>query len=177
MRKIGTSYQQGPVPAPPRGRARQKDYLRLAQCNRRITEQPKKDILVTIPGNDKPLATIIEGIWHFVGKSGRSTLELTRTQKRRVERQYCIFLKNRDDTQVLSKTNSAEKGKNPEVDPHAEQTTSQPEELTKTESPTKPSIHPAPSSVNQIRPSQSQGQSGLIPIEGQEDWTEEYEEE
>ncbi|CAL8988539.1 unnamed protein product [Prunus brigantina] len=37
-----------------------------------------------MPENDKPLAT----------------LELTRTQKRRVQRQYCTFLKNRDDSQM-----------------------------------------------------------------------------
>ncbi|CAL2247347.1 unnamed protein product [Prunus armeniaca] len=47
----------------------------------------------------------------------------------------------------------------------------------KTESPSKPSIHPASPSVNQLEPSQSQDQSGPIPVEGQEDWTKEYEEE
>ncbi|CAL8087288.1 unnamed protein product [Prunus armeniaca] len=36
-----------------------------------------------MPRNEKPLATIIEGRWYSVGKSGRPTLELTRTQKRR----------------------------------------------------------------------------------------------
>ncbi|CAL2230264.1 unnamed protein product [Prunus armeniaca] len=106
-----------------------------------------------MPGNDKPLATIIEGKLYYVGKSGRLTLELTRTQKRRVQRQYCTFLKNNNDTQVLPETSSARKGKNPEVDPQAEQTTCQPEELTKTESPSKPSTHPASSLVNQLEPS------------------------
>ena len=60
--RIGTSYQQGPVPALPRDRARQKDYLRPAQRSRRMTEQSKKEILIKMPINEKPLATIIEGI-------------------------------------------------------------------------------------------------------------------
>ncbi|CAL9012122.1 unnamed protein product [Prunus brigantina] len=47
----------------------------------------------------------------------------------------------------------------------------------KTESPNKPSVHPASSSVNQLEPSQIRGESEPIPIEGQEDCTEEYEEE
>ncbi|CAL9011774.1 unnamed protein product [Prunus brigantina] len=145
--RIGTSDQDGLVPTPPRDRARHKDYLRpatttksekddqkkmtCAQCNKRITEQPKKEIPIKMPGNDKPLATIIEGRWYSVGKSGRPTLELTRTQKRRVQRQYYTFLKNKDDTQVLPETSSIRKGKNPEVAHQAEQTTCQPEELTK----------------------------------------------
>ncbi|CAL8992806.1 unnamed protein product, partial [Prunus brigantina] len=173
---IGTSYQQGPVLAPPKDRARQEDYLRPAQRSRRMTEQSKKEIPIKMPGNDKPLATIIEGRWYSVGKSDRPTLELTRTQKRRVQRQYCTFLKNKDDTQVLPETSSARRGKNLEVAPQAEQTTCQPQELTKAESPCRPSIHPASSSVNQVEPSQSQGESRPIEIEGQEDWTEEYEE-
>ncbi|CAL9020587.1 unnamed protein product [Prunus brigantina] len=41
----------------------------------------------------------------------------------------------------------------------------------------RPSINPASSSDNQLEPSQSEGQSGPIPVEGQEDWTEKYEEE
>ncbi|CAL9010827.1 unnamed protein product [Prunus brigantina] len=107
--RIGTSDQHGLVPAPPRDRARHKDYLRPATTTKsekddqkkmtRITEQPKKEIPVKMPENDKPLATIIEGRWYSVGKSGRPTLELTRTQKRRVQRQYYTFLKNKDDTQ------------------------------------------------------------------------------
>ncbi|CAL2246211.1 unnamed protein product [Prunus armeniaca] len=40
--RIGTSYQQGSVPALSKDIARQKDYLRPAQHGRRITEQPKK---------------------------------------------------------------------------------------------------------------------------------------
>ncbi|CAL8174731.1 unnamed protein product [Prunus armeniaca] len=66
-----------------------------------MTEQLKNEILVKIPRNDKPLATIIEGKWYYVGKSGRPTLKLTRTHKRRVHRQYCTFLKNKNNTQVL----------------------------------------------------------------------------
>ncbi|CAL2255196.1 unnamed protein product [Prunus armeniaca] len=84
-----------------------------------------------------------------------SDLKLTRTQKRRVLRQYCTFLKNKDHTQ----------------------TTYEPEELTKTESPRKPSIYHVSPPVNQLEPSQSQGQFRSIPVEGQKDWIEKYEEE
>ncbi|CAL2229381.1 unnamed protein product [Prunus armeniaca] len=59
--RIGTSYQHGPILAPPRDIVGPKDYLRPAQCNRRITEHPKKEKPVKMPRNDKPLATIIEG--------------------------------------------------------------------------------------------------------------------
>ncbi|CAL8154949.1 unnamed protein product [Prunus armeniaca] len=110
--------------------------------SKRKIKQPNKEIPIKIPGNEKPLATIIEGRWYSVRKSGRPTLELTRTQKRRVQRQYCTFLKSQGDTQVPSETSSARNGKNPELEP-----------------------------------SQAQGESEPIPIEGQEDWTEEYEEE
>ncbi|CAL8152695.1 unnamed protein product [Prunus armeniaca] len=133
-----------------------------------MIEHPKKEIPVKMPGNDKHLATIIEG---------RPTFELTRTQKRRVQRQYCTFLKNKDNTQVLPEVSSARKGKNLEADSQAKQTTYQPEELTKTEVPSKPTIHPTSPLINQLEPSQSQGQSGLILVEGQEGWIEEYEEE
>ncbi|CAL9000946.1 unnamed protein product [Prunus brigantina] len=126
--------------------------------------------------NDKPLATIIEGRWYSVGKSAKPTLELTRTQKRRVQSQYCTFLKNRDNTHVLPETSSTRKGKDPEVDTQTEQTTCQLEEMTKTGSPIKPSIHFASSLVNQPEPSQSEGQSEPISAEEQEDWIEEYEE-
>ncbi|CAL2247114.1 unnamed protein product [Prunus armeniaca] len=84
--RIGTSYQQSPVSAPSKDRGRHKDYLRPAQPSRIMTEQLKKEIPIKMPGNDKPLATIIEGRWYSVGKSSRPTLELTRTQKRRVQR-------------------------------------------------------------------------------------------
>ncbi|CAL8175037.1 unnamed protein product [Prunus armeniaca] len=90
--------------------------------------------------------------------------------------QYCTFLMNRNDTQALPETSSARRRKNPEVATRAEQTTHQPQELMKTESPGKPSIHLASSSVNQLLPSQTQGEYEPIPVEGQEDWTEEYEE-
>ncbi|CAL8993419.1 unnamed protein product [Prunus brigantina] len=105
-----------------------------------------------MPGNDKPLATIIEGRWYFVGKSGRPTLELTRTQKRRVQRQYYTFLKNNNETQVLPETSSARK---------REKSRSR-----SSESPSKPSTHPASSSVNQLEPSQSQGQFRPILVKG-----------
>ncbi|CAL2270701.1 unnamed protein product [Prunus armeniaca] len=146
--RIGTSCQQGPVPGLSRDRARQKDYLRPAQHSRRMTEQPKKEIPIKIPGNEKLLATIIEGRWYSVGKSGRPTFELTRTQKRRVQRQYCTFLKNRDDAQLFPETISARKGKKQKVLPLAEQTACQPQKLIKPESPNRPSIHLVSSSAN-----------------------------
>ncbi|CAL9012727.1 unnamed protein product [Prunus brigantina] len=93
--RIGTSSQD---------RARQGKYPRPAQHNRRTTEQPKKEISIKVPGDDKPLATIIEGRWYSVGKSGRPTMELTRTQKRRVQRQYCIFLNDKNITPILPET-------------------------------------------------------------------------
>ncbi|CAL2239130.1 unnamed protein product [Prunus armeniaca] len=108
-----------------------------------MTEQPKKEIPIKMLGNDKPFATIIKGRWYSVGKSGRPTLELTRTQKNRVQRQYCTFLKNKDNTQV----------------------------------PSKPAIHPTSPSINQLEPSLSQSQSVPTPVEGQEGWIKEYEEE
>ncbi|CAL8136663.1 unnamed protein product [Prunus armeniaca] len=110
--KIGTSS---------RDRARQKDYLRPAQRSKRMTEQPKKEISIKMPGNEKPLAAIIEGRWYSVGKSGKPTMELTRTQKRRVKR----------DTQVLPGTDSARKGKKSKVLLQAEQAISQPQKLLK----------------------------------------------
>ncbi|CAL8084284.1 unnamed protein product [Prunus armeniaca] len=166
--RIGTSS---------RDKARQKDYLRPTQRSRRMTEHPKKEIPIKMPGNEKPLPATIEGRWYSVRKSGRPTLELTRTQKRRVQRQYCTFLKNKSDAQVFPETSSARKGKNPEVFPRAEQT-SQPQKLVKAESSGKPFIHPTSSSVNQLKPSQAQDdQNGLLKAEEQEDWTEEYREE
>ncbi|CAL8135264.1 unnamed protein product [Prunus armeniaca] len=125
------SELKGPVLARPKDIARQKAYQKPAQSNRKMTEQPKKEIPIKMPRNDKPLATIIEGKWYSIGKNGRPTLELTKTQKRRVQRQYCTFLKNKGNTQV----------------------------------------------VPELEPSQSQGQSGPIPVEGHEGWIEEYEEE
>ncbi|CAL9020229.1 unnamed protein product [Prunus brigantina] len=86
--RIGTSS---------RDRARQGKYPRPAQHNRRMTEQPKKEISIKMLGDDKPLATIIEGRWYAVGKSGRPTMELTITQKRRIQRQYCTFLTKGED--------------------------------------------------------------------------------
>ncbi|CAL8116888.1 unnamed protein product [Prunus armeniaca] len=140
-------------------------------------EPPKKEIPIKMSGNEKPLATIIEGRWYYAGKSGRPTLELTRTQKMRVQRQYYTFLKNQGDIQGLSETSSARKGKNLEVLSQIERTTCQPQKLVKTESPSKSSIHLASSSVNQLEPSQAQGEFKPIPVEEQKDWTEEYEKE
>ncbi|CAL2262771.1 unnamed protein product [Prunus armeniaca] len=77
-----------------------------------MTKQPNKEIPIKMLENGKPLANIIEGRWYSVGKSGRLTLELTRTQKRRVQRQYCTFHKNKDATQVLPETSSARRWKN-----------------------------------------------------------------
>ncbi|CAL8134926.1 unnamed protein product [Prunus armeniaca] len=153
--RIGTSF---------RDKARQNDYLRHAQYSRRKIEQPKKEIPIKMPGNEKPLATIIEGRWYSMGKSGRPTLELTITQKRRVQRQYCTFLKNQGDTQVLPETSSARKGKNLEVLPQAKRITCQPQKLVKSRI-SKQALYP---SCLILKP---------ILVEEQEDWTEEYEEE
>ncbi|CAL9007801.1 unnamed protein product [Prunus brigantina] len=109
--RIGTSYQQGPVLTPFKDRARHKNYIRPTQHSRRMIEHPKKEIPIKMPENEKPLATIIEGRWYSVGKSDRTTPELTRTLKRIVQRQYCTFLKNRDDTRVLPETSFARRGK------------------------------------------------------------------
>ncbi|CAL2228342.1 unnamed protein product [Prunus armeniaca] len=103
-------------------------------------------------------------------------MELTRTQKRKVKRQYCIFLKNKSDAQAPPKTTSDRKGKDPEMLSQADQVI-QPQKMLKAGSPVKPSIHLASSSDNQFKPSQLQGESEPIPVEGQEDWTEENEEE
>lgn len=54
-------------------RDRQKKNPRPAQHSRRRMEQPKKVIPIRMLGNDKPLATIMEGRWYSVGKSGRPT--------------------------------------------------------------------------------------------------------
>ncbi|CAL2257655.1 unnamed protein product [Prunus armeniaca] len=165
--RIGTSS---------RDRARWKEYPRPAQHSRRMTEQPKKEISIKMPGNDKPLAAIIEGRWYAVGKSGRPTMELTRTHKRRVQRQYCIFLKNKSDAQAPPETTSDRKGKDSEIPSQAEQVI-QPQKMLKARSPVKPSIHLASSSDNQFKHSQIRGESEPILVEGQEDWTKENEEE
>ncbi|CAL2224579.1 unnamed protein product [Prunus armeniaca] len=103
-------------------------------------------------------------------------MELPRTEKMRVQRQYCTFLKNKSDAQVFPETNSAKKRKEPKALLQAEQVI-QPQKMLEAESPVKPSIHLASSSDSQLKPSQVQGKSEPIPVEGQEDWTEEYEEE
>ncbi|CAL2229694.1 unnamed protein product [Prunus armeniaca] len=107
-------------------RARQRDYPRPVRPSKRMTKQPKEEISIKIPGNEKPLAAIIECKWYSVGKNGRPTIELTRTQKRRVQRQYCTFLNNKSNAQMLPETNSARKGKKPEMLPQSEQAISQP---------------------------------------------------
>ncbi|CAL2240397.1 unnamed protein product [Prunus armeniaca] len=53
---------------------------------------------VTREANQRPKATISAGV--VLGIKCKPTLELTRTQKMRVQRQYCTFLKNKDDTQM-----------------------------------------------------------------------------
>ncbi|CAL2270659.1 unnamed protein product [Prunus armeniaca] len=106
--RIGTSSQD---------RARRKEYPRPAQHSRRMTEQPKKEISIKMPRNEKPLVAIIEGRWYAVGKSGRPTMELTRTQKRRVQRQYCMFLKNKSDAQAPLEITSGRNGKDQEILP------------------------------------------------------------
>ncbi|CAL8167810.1 unnamed protein product [Prunus armeniaca] len=130
-----------------------------------------------MPGNEKPLAAIIEGRWYSVRKNGRPTMELIRTQNKRVQRQYCTFLNNKSNAQVLPETNSARKGKEPEILPQTERAISQPHKLMKAESSGKPSIHPASTSRNLLKTPQPEGKFDPIPVKGQEDWTEEYEEE
>ncbi|CAL9000001.1 unnamed protein product [Prunus brigantina] len=166
--RIGTSS---------RDRARQEKYPRPAQHNRRMTEQPKKEISIKMPGNDKPLAAIIEGRWYAVGKSGRPTMELTRTQKRRVQRQYCTFLNNKNIAQILPETNSARKGKEPEKPTQAEQAIFHPQKMLKTKSPDKPRVHLTSSSDKQLEASQVEGEPEPVPVEKQEHWIEENEEE
>ncbi|CAL2238677.1 unnamed protein product [Prunus armeniaca] len=78
---------------------------------------------------------------------------------------------------VLPETNSAKKGKEPEVLPQTEQAISHPQRLTKAESSRKPSIHPTSTSGNLLKTPQPEEKTDPIPEEGQEDWTEEYEEE
>ncbi|CAL9019044.1 unnamed protein product [Prunus brigantina] len=89
------SITTDPFPPP------QKDYPRPVRPSRRMTKQPKEEISIKMPGIEKPLAAIIEGRWYFVGKNGRPSMELTRTQKRRVQRQYCTFLNNKNDQNAL----------------------------------------------------------------------------
>ncbi|CAL8119939.1 unnamed protein product [Prunus armeniaca] len=150
--RIGTTFHDG---------VGQKDYPRPVRRSRRMTKQPKEEISVKMFENEKPLAAIIEGMWYSVGKNGRPTMKLTRTQKRR----------------ILPETNSTSKGKEPEMLPQTEQAISQPQKPMKAESLGKPSIHPSSISGNQLKTPQPQGKSDPIPVEGQEDWTEEYEEE
>ncbi|CAL9019159.1 unnamed protein product [Prunus brigantina] len=128
------------------------------------------EIPIKMPGNEKPLTTIIEGRWFSVEKSDRPTLELTRTQKRRIQRQHCTFLKNRDDTQVPpeTKSRSTSSGRTNNM------STTRTDEDKISRKTLCPSCFIL---VNQLEPSQIQGESEPIPVEGQEDWTEEYEEE
>ncbi|CAL8117903.1 unnamed protein product [Prunus armeniaca] len=142
-------------------RAKQRNYPRPVQPSKRMTKQPKEEISIKMPGSEKPLAAIIEGRWCSVEKNGKPTMELTRTQRRR----------------VLPETNSAKKGKEPEVLPQTEQAISHPQRLTKAESSRKPSIHPTSTSGNLLKTPQPEEKTDPIPEEGQEDWTEEYEEE
>ncbi|CAL9021326.1 unnamed protein product, partial [Prunus brigantina] len=152
-------------------------YPRPAQHNRRMTEQPKKEMSIKMPGDDKPLATIIEGRWYAVGKSGRPTMELTRTQKRRIQRRYCTFLSNENIAQILLETNSAKKGKEPEKPPQAEQAIFHSQKMLKTKSPDKPCVHLTSSSGKQLEASQVEEEPEPVPAEKQEDWIEENEEE
>ncbi|CAL8167780.1 unnamed protein product [Prunus armeniaca] len=64
--RIGTTSHDG---------ARQKDYSRPVRPSRRMTKQLKEEISIKMPGNEKPLTTIIEGKWYSVGKNGRPTME------------------------------------------------------------------------------------------------------
>ncbi|CAL2266095.1 unnamed protein product [Prunus armeniaca] len=161
----------------PHDRTRQRNYPRPVQSNRRVTKQPKEEISIKVPESNKPLAAIIEGRWYSIGKNGRPTMELTRTQRRRVQRQYCTFLNNEKNAQVLPNANSARKGKEPELLPQTEQAISQLQKLTKAESSEKPSVHPTPASGGLLETPQLEERTDPISEEGQEDWVEEDEEE
>ncbi|CAL9030060.1 unnamed protein product, partial [Prunus brigantina] len=156
--RIGTSSQD---------RAKQGKYPRPAQHNRRMTEQPKKEISIKIPGDDKPLAAIIEGRWYAVGKSGRPTLELTRTQKRRIQRQYCIFL-NKSRVHLTSSSGKQPEASQVEGEPEPVPAEKQ-EDWTEEYEEEQLDYEPSTDDQNALL-----GMEGLI---GQEDWTEEYGEE
>ncbi|CAL2260310.1 unnamed protein product [Prunus armeniaca] len=142
----------------PHDRTRQRNYPRPVQSNRRMTKQPKEETSIKVPGSDKPLAAIIDGRWYSVGRNGRPTMELTRTQRRRVQKQYCTFLNDEKNAQT-------------------EQAISQLQKLTKAESSEKPSIHPASASRGLLETPQLEERTDPVPGEGQEDWVEEDEEE
>ncbi|CAL9012720.1 unnamed protein product, partial [Prunus brigantina] len=174
--RIGTSHQQSPALALSRSRTRQKGHLKNTQHSRRMTEQPKKEIPIRIPGSQIPLATIVEGRWYSVGKSGRPTLELTRTQRRRIQRQYCTFLKSEEGEQVLpeassvgskeveqaKKVNKQRGFRSPAVLPQTEQIASS----------SRPSIHLTSFSSNQPETVHIQVKPKSISTEGEEDWFE-----
>ena len=159
-----------------RDKTRQKSCLRPAHYGERRMEQPRKEIPVKTPGNERPLATIIEGRWYSVGRSGRPTLELTRTQKRRIQSQYCTYLKSQDNTQVRPQPSSARKGKNPETLPQTEQKACQSRELLKTEQPARSPIHIASSSGSHPDTTRTLEKSGSTPLQKEDDYAEEYEE-
>ncbi|CAL9028693.1 unnamed protein product [Prunus brigantina] len=107
-------------------------------------------------------------------------MELTRTQKRRIQRQYCTFLSNENNVQILPETNSARKGKEPEKPPQAEQAL----EASQVEG--EPEPVPAEKQEDWIEENEEEqldyepstdDQNALLGMEGQEDWTEEYGEE
>ncbi|CAL8175148.1 unnamed protein product [Prunus armeniaca] len=155
--KVVLDRQSQPIPSvfdrigtSSRDRARQKDYLRLA-------ERPKKEIPIKMPENEKPLAAIIEGRWYSMGKSGRPTLELTRTQKRMVQRQYCTFLKSKSNAQLEPSQVQGESKPIPAKE--QENWTGEYEEE---------QLDYEPSTDDQ---------NGLLETGEQEDWTQEYEEE
>ncbi|CAL9018544.1 unnamed protein product, partial [Prunus brigantina] len=104
-------------------------------------------------------------------------MELTRTQKRRVQRQYCPFLNNKSIAQILPETNSARKGKEPERPPQAEQAIFHSQKVLKEKSPDKPYVHLTSSSDKQLEALQVQGEPEPVPAKEQEHWIEENEEE
>ncbi|CAL9006235.1 unnamed protein product, partial [Prunus brigantina] len=70
----------------------------------------ESELEVTLDRQSLPTPSVFDriGTSYQQGPGSRPTLELTRTQKKRVQRQYCTFLKNRDDTQVLPETKGQE---------------------------------------------------------------------
>ncbi|CAL2230058.1 unnamed protein product [Prunus armeniaca] len=140
--KIRISYKQTRIPILSRSTVRQKSYTRPAQQIKKVANLPKKEVLVKLPGNNKPLATIIDG--------------------RRIQKQYCTFLKNREDTKVFLDINSARIENDLEKSIQTKQLTHQQDRLI---------------GSSFYQGSSSREQSRVFPADDREDWTEGYGEE
>ncbi|CAL9013696.1 unnamed protein product, partial [Prunus brigantina] len=107
-------------------RTRQNNYPRPVRPSKKATEQPKEEISIKIPGDEKPLAAIIEGRWYS------------------------------NIAPILPETNSAAKGKEPEKLPQAEQAVFHSQKMLKTKSPDKPRVHLTSSPHKQPEVSQTE---------------------